>query len=43
MVDASKNKSMVKILIAVAAALVTFLIGKKVVKEVRNKKTREEY
>jgi hypothetical protein len=43
MIDSSRNKSMLKILIGITAAIVAFFVGKKVVKEVRKKKAQEEY
>jgi hypothetical protein len=43
MTDSSRNKSILKVLIGIAAALAAIFIGKKVVKEVKKKRTQEEY
>jgi hypothetical protein len=43
MAEPSKNRSMFKVLFGIVAALAAILIGKKVVKEVKKRRTQEEY
>jgi hypothetical protein len=43
MTDSSKNRSLFKVLIGIVAALAAIMIGKKVVKEVKKRRTQEEY
>jgi len=43
MADTSKNRSMFKVLFGIVAALAAILIGRKVVKEVKKRRTQEEY
>jgi hypothetical protein len=43
MAGASKNKSLLKVLFGIIAALTAILIGRKVVKEVKKRRTQEEY
>lgn len=43
MTGASRNKSLFKVLFGIVAALTAILIGRKVVKEVKKRRTQEEY
>jgi hypothetical protein len=43
MYESSRNRSFLKLLFAFAAAVAAILIGRKVVKEVKKRRTREEY
>jgi hypothetical protein len=43
MAEYSRNKSFFKVLIGIIAALTAILIGRKVVKEVKKRRTQEEY
>ena len=43
MAESTRNKSFFKVLIGIATAVAAILIGKKVVKEVKKRRTQEEY
>jgi len=43
MAVSSRNKSLLKVLFGIVAALTAILIGRKVVKEARKRKAQEEY
>jgi hypothetical protein len=43
MADSTRNKSLLKALLGIAAALAAILIGRKVVKEVKKRRAQEEY
>jgi hypothetical protein len=41
--DSTRNKSLLKALFGIAAALAAILIGRKVVKEAKKRRAQEEY
>jgi hypothetical protein len=43
MAEPSKKRSLFKVLFGIIAALAAILIGRKVVKEVKKRRTQEEY
>jgi hypothetical protein len=43
MAATSRSRSLFKVLFGIAAALTAILIGRKVVKEVKKRRTQEEY